>query len=844
MVTSLFWFNGATVNALQVTDSFPYDSVFWEDWKKAGGGTASDSVIVCEDTYVVQSNPSVKNGGNNEVGMDDNPSGERWTFVKFDLSSYSGVTLSSVTMYIYCYQSGKTEDYNFYPVHNQTWMETDTCWNDKPVADTATLLSQGTCIAVGWWTISSAALLNHTQSYLGFNCSIMGYDTDGYDAQANWHRTKEFDTDYCIYLELSFIGSEIDVTWNNNSTVTIESSYSGSTYANVSMYRNLEVSFTSNKLEASCMLRTNASANYVNATLFTVNYLFGDSLRTYGIYLASDYIGFIYYNWSSQFTIYNYSYSINFDMFYTLEITVDAYTRSIEVEVSNSTSEILDKVFYSETIPAQAKNVSILNNHCNSSTIVNLVWVDAPFESVSGLREWVGENTGDEAGENPYWLNQTDTDVEQFYVKCMPFQGYKTQFNWSIERGSAFPRIVSSTVIQWYHRNGSAMGYVVFSIKDWLSYTSFNVLSYSLVGGSVNLLDRVVADEGEMNFALWVEKSGSVYAYVQTSPHSSDYSDFWVFDVTDCANLDSWGVMITHTSMYYESDHLGNSFQWRETEIFYGAREGISQPRFGGMWWLVNPLAWFVTAIIATIQTALYPLALAIHQFFKPFNDAMTAGLDAMFPFLEDITNIFSVIGSIVVDLVAEFVAEFIVPLWEYLQETIFPLLVGWFFSNLITQINSVLASVHVFLTGILSVLSLAMYGDATILPTGYTNFVTFSQSLFYGIGSAFVQMGQFVVFLINIVTGQPVTAYVMPTGGMSFIFTIFYYVVTYLPIVIFMHLLLTTLSAVGQQSIEPLIGLALFYFSIMKIIFDVLMSIVGALVSLISMIGNYIPFT
>jgi len=334
----------------------------------------------------------------------------------------------------------------------------------------------------------------------------------------------------------------------------------------------------------------------------------------------------------------------------------------------------------------------------------------------------------------------------------------------------------------------------------------------------------------ESSIAVWVEPSGRVFAYAQTAPHSSEVSDYWVFDITDQADLGSWGVKLSHSVVVDSAENIDSIM--REVEIFYGAKEGISQPRFGGMWWLANPLVFWLMQITLGIQAALAPIALAIAAALAGPLTAIVTAIQTMYSWLQDISQIWGVIISLIVDV------------WDRFVNVIFPVLFGLLFSTFFAQLNAILAGLHSTILTILTVLSFAMFADATILPIMYTNMITAFQTIFYQLGLLIVDFATLFVVLLRLAMGEPVVGYSFGTGVFTFIFTIFYYVATYLPVGIFIHILLTLMRAVGEQSIEPLIGLALFYVTIIKIFYDVVVSVINVIIGIIQAIGGFIPFT
>jgi len=563
------------------------------------------------------------------------------------------------------------------------------------------------------------------------------------------------------------------------------------------------------------------------------------NLQNITVFHNSTHLWVNYYNWSSQesFQYYNFSsLGVSYDNYLIIEWDISTYYRRAMLEVSavNETLILTDN-FPIDTVPSKFTNMyigAVANRGAflNANASLEIVWIDAPFDVISGLRDWKGKNTGTEWYENPYWMRQSTTgDDEEFTVKVIPFQAYKTIVNWSMVATNG---VQGGIRIKWYDRAGNALtGYVgIWWYRDAGVY--FLDFIYKDSGAVTHIVtSQVVNREDAFCFTVWIDQSdGNAYAYIQDSPHSSEFVDYWIVEISDIVDFDSWGAEILHESV--ACGVVSASIQWQEVEIFYGAREGVMQPRFGGMWWLANPLVFWLMQIVFGIQAALAPIAQAIAIALSAPLTAIVTAIQTMYSWLQDISQIWGVIITLIVDV------------WDRFVSVIFPVIFGLLFTTFFAQLNAILGGMHVTIITLLTVLSTAMFGDATILPTMYINFITGMQSIFYTFGVVWIEFVTFVVILIQLVTGQPVVGFVISSSGINFIFMLFYYVATYLPLVIFMHMLLTLLKSVNDQSIEPLISMMLIYMTIAKLFYDVIVSIVNVILGVLQAIGGFIPFT
>ena len=500
------------------------------------------------------------------------------------------------------------------------------------------------------------------------------------------------------------------------------------------------------------------------------------------------------------------SLSEAYNQYFTVDLALDALTRVLSVDVYDSGgSSVINEDLTTEATPTRFSHIEFnvttsSNHHVTYNNTAELVYVDAPYQRIDGMREWAATNAGDETLENPYNLFQTDTDDENYHIKVMPFQGFKTLWNWTMSASNGLHAEIS---LRWYKRDGTA-----YANGIWWAITKDAATGYRFQMGysSTTVKDLAVTQEDQMAIAFWVEPSGRSYLYAQLDPESHSFCDFWVYEVTDYVDLDSWGVILTHELIYAGSTSSGS--RMKEVEIFYGQKEGISQPRFGGMWWQYNIIFVLWIQIVTWIQTA---FAVTLSPVITVINAVVTSVI-TIITWLSDIYNILNL-------LIASFFA-YVVP----------NALIGiW------------LATMNVILA-VLGALGTLLFGDSTVI----TNFIA-GAAVMWGVFWTVVTQGISILtstffLLANLALGVPVVG-VDLTGPVSWIFAIIYYVVTYAPIVVFLHLLTAIFRTVQAMDINILIDAGFFYLRIAEFMFNIVREVISMLVQGVQMIMDLIPF-
>lgn len=507
----------------------------------------------------------------------------------------------------------------------------------------------------------------------------------------------------------------------------------------------------------------------------------------------------------------------------TMEYSTETYRWDMSLENETDTLATSTSSTLMAFSPAQAERAEIVHYHpdlVEGFVNVSIFSVEAPFGRIEAIREWKGTNTGTEWYEGPYMLHQsTAGDDEKFEVKVMPFQGYKTLVNWSMVGNNG---VQGGIKIKWYDRAGNGVtGYVgIFWYRDAGVY----FLDFIYNDGSTHYVVQLpVGQQDAMAFCVWVDQAEeTAFAYMQTDPHSSEYQDFWIVEITDIVDFDSWGVMITHESV--ATGTTSGEAQWQETEIFAGNKEGITQPRFGGMWWQYNILLILWVQVITWMQSV---FVVALGPVISVFQSVIGTLLD----YLPDLASIWGVVTSIVSDLVTEFINNFITPLVTAFFTYILPNLLLGVWLNGVAVLNSIMEALGVLL-----------FGDANIIKNLVWGFFGTIGAFFSIIILGINVLSNTFFMLTNLALGIPVVG-VDLTGPMSWINAIIYYVVNFAPIVIMFHLITAIFNTVRQQDIMPLVDAGMLYLRFAEFMFNIVREVIAMVVQGIQVIMDIIPF-
>lgn len=541
------------------------------------------------------------------------------------------------------------------------------------------------------------------------------------------------------------------------------------------------------------------------------------------------------------------SYSKNFSTmksdgadYFKADIIITSEYREIDLDLENATrANVIDETFNIEAVPSRFLGIQFNNSvqnfgHGQFNSTLEIVWVVAPFPEVEGLRGWHKNGLGTPDTENEYNIIDTSVGGDNEYadVLCMPFQGFKALWNWSGITNN-FDSV--QVKIEWFDRGGTLTGWVVFQMHQTSGVRYFKIYDSDVGTGTISVTG--LGSDGAMAICVWVDTSNKVWAYAQEDPESHTFGDFWLLDITPSTDLDSWGVRITHTA----SKALGADVRstLKEVEIFYGKKEGISQPRFGGMWWEYNPLLMFFVWLGSLFMAGFVWLATAVGTVLAPFFYWLG---EYLAPVIGQVVNDF--IGSFLAPLWNWFVNNVLAPFWNFL--------LTWFINSFFLGIVFLQSLFNTLLAGI----SLWFWGDATILPNLVASIFLFIYEVIRGLGT-FLVSGNIlgIGFYIMSFLGGNASAFGWVSIGAGTIPDMLllglYWGVTLLPPFFVIYITLTLMACLTSfvhddfdfNSFKPLWDMVMFFFMIGKFLFDFLKGMIMLVWNTITAIMELIPF-
>jgi len=99
----------------------------------------TDDCCVCDDF------PDTNYDGDpgRQLSVNSPPSGNRWSYLRFDVSGYTQISLAKLRLYVWSdYGFGVTHTYTAYKVSSDTWEEETITWNNKPAVGDAIASAQ------------------------------------------------------------------------------------------------------------------------------------------------------------------------------------------------------------------------------------------------------------------------------------------------------------------------------------------------------------------------------------------------------------------------------------------------------------------------------------------------------------------------------------------------------------------------------------------------------------------------------------------------------------------------------------------------------------------------------
>lgn len=563
------------------------------------------------------------------------------------------------------------------------------------------------------------------------------------------------------------------------------------------------------------------------AIKYGLRYFSGSEVRSISFIYNETAISIFYYSGAGVLKYYTYLFSFlhtQYDDYLELDFRISRNLRTVTFDVYNSSrNKIISYTDFTELLPDRLTDTFFnLTANVNNFEWINssyeIVWIAAPFTKLSYIKNWELSGTV-----NPYSINATSLGVIAYSsVKVIPCQGFK--FLWNVTerpQGSMFPLETSITFESYSFggiKNPSRSLGIILYVNQYsvdLRLVSWSIYpSYTIIWERSNwafTYSSPITYAAYIGIALWHDVSGRVFICLQSNPESSTIGDYWIFDVTQYFDLNSWGIKFINRAAGEASNHWICS-TLREVEIFAGQRDGISQPRFGGNIWQFNPFFALFLGLQALIGLILSPIGGILNGW----------------------NNIFTTWGNIFSDWITHL---------DDLGVSIGELITGIqnaMFNNWYLQLTG-------FAQGFLDVLgyfSLLAFGNQFLLPAAWINFGIFVYTMIASIASG-LGIGAVLINLIiqSLIYGTPTAVSPAIYASYGWLITIVYLVVTYVPPLFAIWILITVMRCVEEQEIQPLIDMGLVFLDIGMKVFSIVETVVGWISKIIITIGEIIPF-
>ena len=120
------------------------------------------SIAPSADAWVSDTEPDVNRGDNIELRVGYSAANTRQNrgLMKFDLSSFTGTTVTNAKLHLYVASGGRALDLGLYAVADDTWSETTTTWNNQP--SFGGLVDYNGPVAGGWVEIDVTTAVANT----------------------------------------------------------------------------------------------------------------------------------------------------------------------------------------------------------------------------------------------------------------------------------------------------------------------------------------------------------------------------------------------------------------------------------------------------------------------------------------------------------------------------------------------------------------------------------------------------------------------------------------------------------------------------------------------------------
>lgn len=142
------------------------------------------SLTLFEDCLVYDFQPDTNYGAGNHISALNTTTGpkEMYGYLKFNLSEIpASVTIENATLFTYTYlaPSGGYRDVSAKAVSNQTWLEEDVTWNDRPALVNNTALDIDGTDTLGWWDWNVTLWIREEYNDSDENVSMCIANNDG-----------------------------------------------------------------------------------------------------------------------------------------------------------------------------------------------------------------------------------------------------------------------------------------------------------------------------------------------------------------------------------------------------------------------------------------------------------------------------------------------------------------------------------------------------------------------------------------------------------------------------------------------------------------------------------------
>jgi len=551
----------------------------------------------------------------------------------------------------------------------------------------------------------------------------------------------------------------------------------------------------------------------------------------FGVEMKYDALKFIYKGFlgSAEYVVLE---NIDFGEFYRVYFDIDKEKSKakIKIEFDNGT-----KIFEKTVTDAQIfvkENLKVYFGGCvrysGDYIVGKLDYVEAPFEEIG----WVGENV-ESYEDAPYYIYNNDSNAEGFITYITDFVGIKMLMYFDYTGLDSGSELVKQIVyFYFYNEDGTLKGYVAFrrEIGNILSARYFLTVYDS--GGSA-IFQKVYFPSDikhVISFCIWFD-GRNWFAGISYGHNENP------LDVCDISDYASFIVKISHYAHRVFSDGDLSVTSWfDEVEIFTDEdHEGISRPRFGGMWWNFKP----IQVLRRTITQALTTIGEGLTNTFKPLiesikTDIASLASDIWADFSSGWNSIFSNIESAITTLAAD--------VWSNFNDawtSTFNAIESWG-TGILADIKNAILQVNVFSAlenvagDVVGWLGSALIDYVFTIPFSWKDAVQTMIQTFLDGGEWF-----FGLFGLRDVFIGFENLMLSATPWISFVISI---VLTFAPIVMGFHFVFAILQTVNEGDFTPLADAVVFYVNIGMFFIKIIEIVVRTIWNFIKTIAEAIP--